>query len=63
VQASELIAKLQELVQQHGDLPVWHWDDYDFFDIEIAAQTADGEEGLPIVAFGIETPIESPPRP
>ena len=63
MQASELIAKLQELVQQHGDLPVWHWDDYDFFDIEIATQTdIDAEDG-PIVAFGIETPIESPPRP
>ena len=31
---SELIERLQEFQIQHGDLPVFHWDDWDAFSVQ-----------------------------
>lgn len=33
---SQLVKKLNELKEQHGDIPVCHWDDWDFFEVSNA---------------------------
>jgi hypothetical protein len=46
---SELIQKLEEKKQLHGDLPVYHWDDWESFSVEevnfIEAYEETGEYG------------------
>lgn len=36
MKASELILLLQKIIDEHGDLPVYYWDEYEYREVEKA---------------------------